>query len=114
MKDKSIEKSRGYRGFDRIFTPIKKNIKQYLCFFIALLLVQTTVLTIELCFLSSRAYAKQTIDEGYTVTTVAKINGKETEVTYVRHLRIDDLNDSQRTHFENSINQVIKIFLQLQ
>ncbi|MBR2371127.1 MAG: ABC transporter permease [Clostridia bacterium] len=109
MKNDRKTKTKGYNGFDRVLTPIKKNIKQYVCFFLALLLVQTAVMSLQLTFFSVRSDVEALISDGYTVTATAIIDGKETNVTYTRHMRIDYLTDQTRTYLENGVNSAVSI-----
>lgn len=110
MKNNSrVTKTKGYNGFDRVLTPIKKNLKQYLCFFLALVVVQVAIMALQLTFFSVRADISNLVSDGYTVTSTAIIDGKETEVTYTRHMRIDYLTDQTRTYLENGVNSAVSI-----
>ncbi len=86
------------KGLRHTSKTVWHNFTQYLCFFIAIFVVETIIGTMCFAYCANSRYIDSTVNDTYTVETEEGI--KE----YVCHMRVEQLDDGAYTDFFNLTN----------
>lgn len=88
------------KGFRHTFKTVWHNLAQYLCFFIAIFVVETAVGTLCFAYSANSEYIDSSINGVYTVT----VDTEDGTVQCVRHMRVEELAGNAYVDFFNLTN----------
>lgn len=88
------------KGFRHTFKTVWHNLTQYLCFFIAIFVIDTVIGTLCFAYYASSEYIDSSVGDVYTVT----VDTEDGSMQYVRHMRVEQLAGNAYVDFFNLTN----------